>query len=299
LARNVNVANVCAYLAGSLDLDKTPLLRWIGAGQFRKLAVLSCMALVVTVTVTCCTQHEHERPELRSAAGAWSKIVDVVRNLTTSVRTLPRAVKRVCFGASQVLTLQLPRTAMLQPLAARADVLAAASPVRAVDRSLPLHVLRVILSSSSKLGSAGEHSLTPFRARSTTYVAEAVSDAVPPGSPAPSADTATRAGSFALLLYALVALVAGIFLPHLSTLATTFPSLPRRSGRVGRRLLRALSMRNLWTLSLAWYALCMAATFWVDGVRGTTLVVALAGLSWAVTCWVRRTSPCSPLSCSL
>ncbi|GAA5853011.1 hypothetical protein JCM9279_003782 [Rhodotorula babjevae] len=233
LARNVNVANVCAYLAGSLDLDKTPLLRWIGAGQFRKLALLSCMVLVVTVTVTCCTQHEHERPELRSAAGPWTKIVEVVRSLTSSIRTLPRPVKRVCFVQFAQWTAAFP-----------------------------------------------------FMFYATTYVAEAVSAAVPPGSPSPSADTATRAGSFALLLYATVALAAGIFLPHLPTLATTFPSLPRRTGRVGRRLLATLSMRNLWTLSLAWYALCMVATFWVDSVGGTTWIVAVAGLSWAVTCWV-------------
>ncbi|GAA5891715.1 hypothetical protein JCM8208_007381 [Rhodotorula glutinis] len=233
LARNVNLANVCAYLAGALDLDEARPLRWIGAGQFRKLAVLSCVALTVTVAVTCFTQHEHERPELRSSAGAWSKILSVARNTAASIRTLPKPVKRVCFVQFAQWTAAFP-----------------------------------------------------FMFYATTYVAEAVSAAVPPGSPPPSADTATRAGSFALLLYALVALAAGIFFPHLPTLATTFPALPRHAGHVGRRVLCALSMRNLWTLSLAWYALCMSATFCFGSVRATTWIVALAGLSWAVTCWV-------------
>lgn len=74
------------------------MLRWIGAGQFRKLALISCVALAVTVSVTCWTQHEKARPELRSDEGAWRKIVGVVRHLGTSVRTLPKAVKWVCYG---------------------------------------------------------------------------------------------------------------------------------------------------------------------------------------------------------
>lgn len=123
--------------------------------------------------------------------------------------------------------------------------------------------------------------------RSTTYVAEAYTASLPPGVAPPSPDTATRAGSFALLIYAIVSLAAGTLLPYLTTLGTSFPSLPSRVGRIGRWVLCALSLRNLWTFSLGWFAACMGMTFWVESVRGTTTVVALVGVSWAVTCWVR------------
>ncbi|KPV72111.1 uncharacterized protein RHOBADRAFT_47293, partial [Rhodotorula graminis WP1] len=120
----------------------------------------------------------------------------------------------------------------------------------------------------------------------TTYVAEALYASIPRGTPPPSADTATRTGSFTLLIYALVSLAAGTFIPYLTTLADSFPSLPSRVGPVGRLVLSELTPRNMWTFALAWYAACMVATFWATSVRGATAVVALVGVPWAITCWV-------------
>ncbi|GAA5949364.1 hypothetical protein JCM3775_003718, partial [Rhodotorula graminis] len=126
----------------------------------------------------------------------------------------------------------------------------------------------------------------PFLFYSTTYVAEALYASIPRGTPPPSADTATRTGSFTLLIYALVSLAAGTFIPYLTTLADSFPSLPSRVGPVGRLVLSELTPRNMWTFALAWYAACMVATFWATSVRGATAVVALVGVPWAITCWV-------------
>ncbi|BGP51627.1 hypothetical protein JCM10450v2_007577 [Rhodotorula kratochvilovae] len=233
LGRQTHLANVLGYLVGYLDLGHSPLLRWLGGGQFRKLAVISCAVMVATVGVTCWTQQEEERPELATGEGAWEKVKGVVRDVSENVRTLPTPVKRVCYVQFFSWT-----------------------------------------------------SWFPFLFYSTTYVAEAFYASLPRGTPPPSADTATRAGSFALLIYALVSLAAGTVLPYLTTLAYSFPSLPARVGPVGRWLLSELTPRNAWTFGLAWYAGCMLATFWADGVRGATVVVALAGVPWAITCWV-------------
>ena len=47
-----------------------------------------------------------------------------------------------------------------------------------------------------------------------------------------------------------------------------------------------MTPRNFWTVGLGWYAACMALTFWLKGLKGATTVVALAGVPWAITCWV-------------
>ena len=51
-----------------------------------------------------------------------------------------------------------------------------------------------------------------------------------------------------------------------------------------------MTPRNFWTVGLGWYAACMALTFWLKGLKGATTVVALAGVPWAITCWVRALS---------
>ncbi|GAA5900708.1 hypothetical protein JCM8208_004587 [Rhodotorula glutinis] len=233
LGRQTHIANVVGYLVGYLDLGHSPLLRWLGGGQFRKLAVTSCVVMLATVAVTCWTQEEDARPEMRTGESAWQKIRGVARDVVAATRTLPKPVRRVCYVQFFAWS-----------------------------------------------------SWFPFLFYSTTYVAEALYASIPRGTPPPSADTATRTGSFALLIYALVSLAAGTFIPYLTTLADSFPSLPSRIGPVGRWLLSELTPRNMWTVALAWYAACMVATFWATSVRGATAIVALVGVPWAITCWV-------------
>ncbi|KPV72096.1 uncharacterized protein RHOBADRAFT_47279 [Rhodotorula graminis WP1] len=233
LGRQTHIANVVGYLVGYLDLGHSPLLRWLGGGQFRKLAVTSCVVMLATVAVTCVTQQEDARPEMRSGESAWQKVRNVARDVVAATRTLPKPVRRVCYVQFFAWS-----------------------------------------------------SWFPFLFYSTTYVAEALYASIPRGTPPPSADTATRTGSFALLIYALVSLAAGTFIPYLTTLADSFPSLPSRVGPVGRLVLSELTPRNMWTVALAWYAACMVATFWATSVRGATAVVALVGVPWAITCWV-------------
>lgn len=100
LGRQTHAANVVGYLVGYLDLGHSPLLRWLGGGQFRKLAVVSCAFMLATVVVTCWTQEEDARPEMRTGESAWQKIRGVGRDVLSNIRTLPRPVRRVCYGTS-------------------------------------------------------------------------------------------------------------------------------------------------------------------------------------------------------
>lgn len=131
---------------------------------------------------------------------------------------------------------------------------------------------------------------------STTWVAEIFYANVPPHTPKPTPDTATRAGSLALLVFAIVALGAGSLLPFLSTLGRRpfmqpYTTAATPVGRATRAVLTLMTPRNFWTVGLAMYGLLMIATFFTDTVGGAMVIIALLGVPWAVNCWV------SPSSC--
>ncbi|KAK4046957.1 hypothetical protein OIO90_006375 [Microbotryomycetes sp. JL221] len=131
----------------------------------------------------------------------------------------------------------------------------------------------------------------PFLFYSTSYVTEVLYSTIPPDQDLPSTDTATRAGSLALLLYAIVAFSAGTILPLLTTLGYR-PLINRRisrhstKGRFLRRLLTLLSLRNMWTMGLLMFSFGILMTFWVRDVRGATFVIAFLGVPWAINSWI-------------
>ncbi|ORY76502.1 hypothetical protein BCR35DRAFT_280347 [Leucosporidium creatinivorum] len=236
--RQTHLGNILGYSFGYLNLGRSPLLSWVGGGQFRKLAVVACCVMAVTVGVTCVTQTEEVRVGAGGGEGVGKRLRAVVKGVRDSLRDLPLPVRRVCYV--QVFSW----TAWF-----------------------------------------------PFLFYSTTYISEILRSSLPPTSPPPSSDEATRAGSLALLLYALVALAAGSILPLLSTLGRRewvdrWVSRSSRKGRAMRRVMAGLSPRNWWTVGLGVYAMGMVATFWVRDVRGAMWVVAGLGVPWAITCWV-------------
>lgn len=87
---------------------------------------------------------------------------------------------------------------------------------------------------------------------------------------------AERAGSFALLCWAGLAVVAGITIPHVTPQELSLERWPRNP----------FTLRNLWTMSLVWFATCMGMTWFVDGLWAATIVIALCGVPWAVALWV-------------
>ncbi|KAK4699609.1 hypothetical protein P7C70_g6655, partial [Phenoliferia sp. Uapishka_3] len=233
--RMTHIANIFGYLAGYLNLGKWEAISWVGGGQFRKLAVLSCVVMSACVGVTCWTQVEKVGRAPPTDGGG---IMGVVKVVGSAIRHLPVSVRRVCYVQFFAWTAYFP-----------------------------------------------------FLFYSTTWVAEVLYLSLPPSSPPPSADTATRAGSLALLLFAIVSLISGSFLPFLSTILMR-PSIARRvsttstRGRFIRRALSKCSPRNLWTFGLGLWSAGMVSTFWVSTVEQAMVVIAMLGVCWAISCWV-------------
>ncbi|KAM0786252.1 hypothetical protein ACM66B_007051 [Microbotryomycetes sp. NB124-2] len=234
--RMTHLGNIFGYLAGYIDLGHWSGIRWVGGGQFRKLAVLSCIVMAGCVTVTCWTQPEKEHIDAPNGVGvkwtrAWS-------NIKHTIRHLPKPVRQVCYVQFCAWTAWFP-----------------------------------------------------FLFYSTSYVTEVLYSTIPPRQELPSADTATRAGSRALLLYAIVALCSGAFLPWLTTLGNkrlinSAFSRTTRKGRFVRTVLTLLTPRNFWSFGLLLYFVGMCVTFFVKDVAGATAVIAFLGIPWAINCWV-------------
>lgn len=95
-----HIANVFGYLAGFLDLGHWEAISWVGGGQFRKLAVLSCFVMAICVGVTCWTQVETVgRAEPVGAGG----VLGIFKLVGKAIKNLPTPVRRVCYGGFSLL----------------------------------------------------------------------------------------------------------------------------------------------------------------------------------------------------
>lgn len=132
----------------------------------------------------------------------------------------------------------------------------------------------------------------------------------------PGKDEATQAGDRAMLIYSVVAVVAGSVLPFLASRdqRLLLPELPvdpnnpeatadaelarvrdlvrqwraeaAREGRPLRLPAMPFMLRNIWTGALLLFFVLMMSTFFVRQVWVGTIVISLLGICWAVACWV-------------
>ncbi|KAG2223281.1 hypothetical protein INT45_007007 [Circinella minor] len=111
----------------------------------------------------------------------------------------------------------------------------------------------------------------PFLFYSTTWVSDLYFVSHPRDSP-DSWAKGTRAGSFALLMYAIVSVVSGIILPWLVAHKPCCGSF--------------FTMKNIFTAGNFLFAICMLSTILISDVVIATLIVAIIGISWGVVLWI-------------
>ncbi|KAJ3869435.1 major facilitator superfamily domain-containing protein [Lentinula novae-zelandiae] len=145
----------------------------------------------------------------------------------------------------------------------------------------------------------------PFLFYSTTYVGQVM--ALELGRE-PDPDLATRTGEFAMLLYSIVAVIAGTVLPHLANrdrrlmahkddvdedaeltrIKNTVRQWKAEAARNGKPLrlpMMPFLLRNIWTGALLWFSVLTMSTFFVKTVTQATVFIALVGVCWAVAMW--------------
>ena len=170
----------------------------------------------------------------------------------------------------------------------------------------------------------------PFLFYITTYIGQLhvnpIFEANPNLSPAEideAWETATRVGTFALLIFAITSFISNMLLPFIvvptyqppTPSRTSFhsptlnrPSTPGTPGTLSAsmsyfpptpspeshsrltRLLSAcqipwLTLRRAWLLSHILFAICMFLTFFIKTTEAATALVGLVGLAWALSLW--------------
>ena len=92
-------------------------------------------------------------------------------------------------------------------------------------------------------------------------------------------DDATRTGSFALLIYAIISLVASFILP---TSKSIYDKLNSSESNADPQIF----YRKVWIFSEIFLALVFFSTIIVSKVWQAIIIISLCGISWAVSMWV-------------
>lgn len=143
----------------------------------------------------------------------------------------------------------------------------------------------------------------PFLFYSTTYVGQVM--AYEQGKD-PDQDVATRTGEFAMLMYSIVAVVAGTLLPHLARrdarllrhseeedaevtqIRNTVRQWRAEAAQKGKPLrlpIMPFLLRNIWTGALLLFTVLTMSTFFISTVNQAIVAISLVGICWAVACW--------------
>jgi len=142
-----------------------------------------------------------------------------------------------------------------------------------VGRALPLSIQRVCL-----VELLASMSWFPFLFYSTTYVLDMSHKKHKHHS-----DADRQIGSFAMLCFAILAMISGFILPSMSLAGRTNASSATESEPWRTR---SLSLRTIWTLGALFQAILMVGTFFVRKQAHAIVLVMLMGVPWSVWMWV-------------
>jgi solute carrier family 45 protein 1/2/4 len=133
----------------------------------------------------------------------------------------------------------------------------------------------------------------PFLFYSTTWVAEvharSTNDYPSESSSNDVVGDTTRDGSFSLLLYSIVSVIASFILPFLVKLAGRIATNSTNSKFLQNQLLQFpisfLTVPKLWTISHFIFAFSMLSTWFVTNIFQASILISLCGISWTITMW--------------
>lgn len=220
-------------------------LWFLGNTQFKMLCAIASIALTATVALSAAIVKERDPRADGAPARKTPGIVAFFRGILASVQRLPPQTKRVC-------KVQFCAWVGFFPL---------------------------LFYTSSYIG---EIYVQPYLAANPNMAPEEL-DAL--------YEQATRIGTFALLINAVVSLSTNVVLPFFIT--PTFDGRPvaaecgAEASHSRLRWLRipGLSLRRAWLGSLVLFAGAMFCTSFVRSVKAATVLIGVAGITWAMALW--------------
>ncbi|GAO45934.1 MFS general substrate transporter [Saitoella complicata NRRL Y-17804] len=247
-SRMIGIGNVFGYLSGYMNLPR--YLPALGFTQMKVLCAIASAVLILTVAITCASIKERnpnlelQKRNQREKSGL-AEVWEFASRVALSISRIPVSIERVCNVQFFAWIGWFPFLFYITTYIAEIYIKTSATPRAPVL----------------------------FETLGDTISANTT---VPPP-PEREWEAATRAGNFAMLLFALVSLGANVLLPIIVKESST------ETGE--EKWWKVLTLRRAWTLSHLLFAGCMFSTYWVNGVWGTTVLVAVCGVSWALTLW--------------
>ncbi|KAF7948918.1 hypothetical protein EAE96_008099 [Botrytis aclada] len=247
-SRVIGIGNIVAYLAGYIDLPK---YLWIfGNTQFKILSLLACVALSTTVTISSVTIKERDPSNEPIPPEIKSGLVPFFKQVFTSIRRLPPLTRQVC----------------------------------EVEFFAWIGFFPQLFYSSSYVG---DIYVQPYLRENPDMTPAEIDKLY---------EQATRVGTFALLMYAITSLSVNVVLPFFITPSYDAPSsaasiyshksyTTRFSRFMDNLAIPGLTLRRAWLISHLLFAACMFSTLIVRSITGATVLIALVGVSWAMTLW--------------
>ncbi|KHN95156.1 Major facilitator superfamily domain, general substrate transporter [Metarhizium album ARSEF 1941] len=252
-SRATGIGNIMGFVAGYVNL---PTYLWfLGNSQFKILCAVASIGLAITIALSTASIRERNPRTDGSPIKKTPNFVTFFFNIFKSIKRLPPQTKRVC-------QVQFFAWVGFFPL---------------------------LFYTSSYIG---EIYVQPYLEENPNMTPEELEALY---------EQATRIGTFALLINAIVSLLTNIFLPFFiaptfdshpvsvnthtgQPVATKTTALPRRSYLDYLRL-PGFTLKRAWLGSLVLFAVSMFCTVLVRSVAGATVLIGLAGITWAMALW--------------
>ena len=244
-SRIVGFGNILGYLTGYINLPA--LLPYLGDTQFKVLCAVSCILLVITVSVSCYSVPELDpRIQWPSAYGSRRSTFAVFRDCLNSCTRLSPQTQLVCvtqffnwmgwFPFLFYITTYIGQL-YLNPLFEQNPDLSRPDINKAWERATRFGAFALLIFAISSFAA---NSLLPLLIR-------------PIASPQRAGDGNTRASRLSYIL-------ANLYIPN-------------------------LTIRRAWFLSQLLFAACMFSTFFITNAVAAATMTGIVGLSWAMTLW--------------
>lgn len=284
-SRLTGIGNILGYVFGYLDLPK--IFPFLGNTQFKCLCVIACLFLGTTLAISCVYIQERD-PRLEGPPEEQNLgVVSFFEQVFSSIRRLPPQIKKVCEVQVCAWVGWFPFLFYITTYIGQLYV----NPIFEKHPHLSDEDINEAWIEATRVGTFAllAYAVTSFIASIVlpvlvvpTYRPSLASEPdeaeEEPGSPYPYLRRRRSTSTLSITTS------QGVAFP---TYEETAPQPHQKETRslLSRLQIPGLTLRRLWFLSHLLFAVCMFSTFFIYSPQAGTVVVAIVGLSWALTLW--------------
>ncbi|KAL1302609.1 hypothetical protein AAFC00_002982 [Neodothiora populina] len=282
-SRLSGVGNILGYLSGYVNLPR--YMPFFGNTQFKVLCVLACLALVVTVTVSCATVSERDPRLEDDPPEQKAGVVAFFASLYKSVRRLPPQIGKVCQVQFFAWIGWFPFLFYITTYVGEIYV----EPYFEENPHMTPEEIDQTWERATRMGTFALliFAITNFAATIVLPLLIAPTFEPPPPQPhtplrGSQTFTPTTPGSMSANGYF-------AYQPNSSSLSSTSKKskslFTKLRNSIPSLQIKGLTLRRAWFLSHLMFVVATWITFFVRSTTAATILVAFIGIPWALTNW--------------